>query len=113
MDAFRKAEMERKPIMAKRKCRMTEHELDVHKQAVALRKMTDEQLVEAWTNRESVSQPREGTSEDKALKVPTKLDTLLHELADGSVKGVGKVTTEKLIEYCLEKGYSRFGIREV
>jgi len=31
--------------MAKRKCRMTEHELDVHKRAVALRKMTDEQLV--------------------------------------------------------------------
>ena len=99
--------------MAKRKCRMTEHEIDVHKQAVALRKMTDEQLVEAWTNRESTSQPREGVSEDKVLKVPTKLDTLLQELTDGSVKGIGKATTDKLIEYCLEKGYSRFGMREV
>ncbi len=100
-------------MMAKRKCRMTEHELDVHKQAVALRKMTDEQLVEAWANRENVSQPREGVSEDKAIKEPAKLDRLLQELTDGSVKGVGKVTTEKLIEYCLEKGYSKFGMREV
>ena len=64
--------------MAKRKCRMTAEEIDVHKRAVALRKMTD-----------------------------------LQELTDGSVKGVGKVTTEKLIEYCLEKGYSKFGMREV
>lgn len=99
--------------MAKRKCRMTEHELDVHKRAVALRKMTDEQLVEAWANREGVSQHRKGVSEDKVLKVPTKLDTLLQELTDGSVKGIGKATTDKLIEYCLEKGYSRFGMREV
>lgn len=98
--------------MAKRKCRMTEHEIDVHKQAVALRKMTDEKLVEAWTNRESVSQPREDVSEDKALKVPTKLDTLLNELAEGSVKGIGKATTDKLIEYCLEKGYSKFGMKD-
>ena len=97
--------------MAKRKCRMTEHEIDVHKQAVALRKMTDEQLVEAWANREGCSQPRGDVSEGKAVKVPSELDLLLKELADGSVKGIGKVTTDKLIEYCLDKGYTRFGMR--
>jgi len=31
-------------MMAKRKCRMTEHEIDIHKRAVALRKITDKQL---------------------------------------------------------------------
>lgn len=126
--------------MAKRKCRMTEHEIDIHKQAVALRKMTDEQLVNAFNeneerrkpkvcviqtkplademvvsikkSQEESSQPLTLASESASTNLSPNIDSLLHDLSVGHIKGIGKATTDKLIEYCLKKGYSRFGMKD-
>lgn len=123
--------------MAKRKCRMTEHEIDIHKRAVALRKMTDEQLVnevegknkcsavvlrsdiDIETAQEILEAHKKNTNplttipKDEGINSHSALDSLLHELTEGYIKGIGKVTTEKIIDYCLEKGYSKYGLREV
>ena len=132
--------------MAKRKCRMTEHEIDVHKQAVALRKMTDEQLVDTFNGvkkkfraeivgvsdahadevpkvliAKSISDEQgkalikahEESTEPLVLENGKSVDTLLNDLKSNKVKGVGKVTAEKIIDYCIERGYSKYGIYEM
>ena len=103
--------------MAKRKCKMSAEELGIHEQAVKLRKMTDKQLVgilnKLINEQKDNSQPPTPTREDKSMKVPSALDSLLHDLSEGSVKGIGKATTEKIIEYCLDRGYSKFGLYEM
>lgn len=119
---------------------MTEHEIDIHKQAVALRKMTDEQLVNAFNeneerrkpkvcviqtkplademvvsikkSQEESSQPLTLASESASTNLSPNIDNLLHDLSVGHIKGIGKATTDKLIEYCLKKGYSRFGMKD-
>ena len=132
--------------MAKRKCRMTEHEIEIHKQAVALRKMTDEQLVDTFNGVKNkfeckiidvqdfkpgdemkvlISKPltdeqgkalikaHEESAEPLVMENGRSVDTLLNDLKSNKVKGVGKVTAEKIIDYCIERGYSKYGIYEM
>lgn len=122
--------------MAKRKCRMTEREVEIHKQAVALRKMTDEQLVNAFDEadgkrtkstcptvlmgkalndeeKKALIKAHEENTEPLVLENGRSVDTLLNDLKSNKVKGVGKVTAEKIIDYCIERGYSKYGIYEM
>ena len=122
--------------MAKRKCRMTEYEIDIHKRAVALRKMTDEQLVNAFDEadgkrtkstwptvlmakalndeeKKALIKAHEESAEPLVLENGRSVDTLLNDLKSNKVKGVGKVTAEKIIDYCIERGYSKYGIYEM
>ena len=132
--------------MAKRKCRMTEHEIDIHKQAVALRKMTDEQLVDTFNGVKkkfeckitevqnfkpgdemkvliakpmsdeqvkALKKAHEENTEPLTVDSGRSVDILLSDLKGNKVKGVGKVTAEKIIDYCIERGYSKYGIYEM
>lgn len=140
--------------MAKRKCRMTAEEIEVHKRAVALRKMTDEQLVNEVDGKKKFSatvlradidaetaeklkkaleenteplmtvSKYEGRNEIQATvdleacgkreeESHSDIEKLLAELKEGNCKGIGKVTAEKLFSYCIDKGYAKFGMREV
>jgi len=122
--------------MAKRKCRMTEHEIEIHKQAVALRKMTDEQLVNAFDEadgkktkstwptvlmakalndeeKKALITAHEESAEPLTVDSGRSVDILLSDLKSNKVKGVGKVTAEKIIDYCIERGYSKYGIYEM
>lgn len=132
--------------MAKRKCRMTEHEIDIHKRAVALRKMTDEQLVDTFNGvkkkfrteivdvsdahadeaptvliaksisdeqRKALIKAHEESTEPLTVDSGRSVDILLSDLKSNKVKGVGKVTAEKIIDYCIERGYSKYGIYEM
>ena len=125
---------------------MTEHEIEIHKQAVALRKMTDEQLVDTFNGVKSkfrceitevrdfnaeeepkvlIAKPisdeqgkalikaNEESTEPLVLENGKSVDTLLNDLKSNKVKGVGKVTAEKIIDYCIERGYSKYGIYEM
>ena len=125
---------------------MTEHEIEIHKQAVALRKMTDEQLVDTFNGvKKKFRAEIVDVSDAHADEVPTVLiaksisdeqgkalikaheesaepltvdsgrsvDILLSDLKSNKVKGVGKVTAEKIIDYCIERGYSKYGIYEM
>lgn len=85
--------------MAKeRKCRLTLKEIEVHKQAVKLRKMTDEQLVTAFNNAKNVHQDSAATNNTDIIQ------KLLNELSEGKCKGIKSGIVHKLTEFCYESG---------
>ena len=115
---------------------MTEYEIDIHKRAVALRKMTDEQLVNAFDEsdgkrtkstwptvlmakalndeeKKALIKAHEESTEPLTVDSGRSVDILLSDLKSNKVKGVGKVTAEKIIDYCIERGYSKYGIYEM
>lgn len=82
--------------MAKeRKCKLTVKELEVHKQAVKLRKMTDEQLVAAFQNAKSTPAYTNNTG---------SIQELLNKLSEGKCKGIKGGIVHKLTEFCYESG---------
>lgn len=85
----------------KRKCRMTEEELNIHEEAVRLRKMTDRQLVEAFRNA-----PRAFSelTEVEPINKTNAVTMLLEGLTRGDCRGVKGATAYKIAEYAAEKG---------
>ena len=85
----------------KRKCRYTTEELEVHNEAVKLRKMTDEQLVMAFRGANSSSCD---VLEDKPSKPSDGIRKLLDGLSRGDCKGIKGATVYKLTQYAEEVG---------
>lgn len=85
----------------KRKCRYTSEELEIHEQAVRLRKMTDAQLVAAYQDASLGA----GTAEpEKPTEYTNPVEKLLTGLESGEIKGIKGATTYKVREYAVEKG---------
>lgn len=95
-------------MVKKRKCRYTQLELDIHEQAVKLRKMTDKQLVDAFNEARCSPHKISGTSE--MVEFATHKDNtegvkmLLKELSEGKCKGIKIGTVYKLTEFAAEMG---------
>lgn len=92
----------------KRNCRRTEEELNIHKEALRLRKMTDSQLVEAFRNageaagRTDVAQ--DVSEENNPTENTNGVQKLLNELAEGKCKGIKGATVYKISEFATELG---------
>lgn len=85
----------------KRKCRYTPEEIEIHEQAVRLRRMTDAQLVTAFQ-----SVPRDaGVAEpEEPTEYTNPVEKLLSGLESGEIKGIKGATAYKVREYAAEKG---------
>lgn len=70
----------------------------MHKEAVRLRKMTDEQLVNTFRT------AQEGGHAAKERRDTDKVKKLLKLLSDGECKGVKGATAYKITEFAKEKG---------
>ena len=92
----------------KRKCRYTPEELNIHEEAVKLRKMTDAQLVEAFRNAKMVatapSVAHDGAESDSPKNDTTDIEKLLQALSEGKCKGVGGGTSYKIMQFAKEIG---------
>lgn len=92
----------------KRNCRRTEEELNIHKEALRLRKMTDSQLVEAFRNAGEVAGRTDAAQDVSEENNPTENTTgvqkLLNELAEGKCKGIKGATVYKISEFATELG---------
>lgn len=73
----------------------TETEREIHKQAVALRKLTDKQLIERLNTVEPAP----------VVKVVNKTMEFIEELEKAGIFGIGKVTIKKISAFAKEKGY--------
>ncbi|MEG1894623.1 MAG: hypothetical protein RR162_00185 [Oscillospiraceae bacterium] len=87
--------------MGKRKCRMTEEELDIHEQAVHLRKMTDRQLVDVFRNS---TRALSDVTEAEPINKTDSVKMLLEGLTRGECRGVKGATAYKVADYAAEKG---------
>lgn len=85
----------------KRKCRYTPEELEIHEQAVKLRKMTDEQLVTAFR---ASSAPSSAVLEAEAKKDTDGVKKLIEGLSRGDCKGIKGATVYKIQQYAEEMG---------
>ena len=87
--------------MKKRKCRLFPEERKIHDEAVKLRKMTDEQLVNKVRSLRNASSATfsSSTSNDKG-----GVKKLLEGLSRGECKGVKSATTYKISQYAREIG---------
>lgn len=99
--------------MSRRKCRLSPEELNIHEQAVKLRRMTDRQLVE-YVSAEKAAAYDDGEFAGKkdVLKHQRPSDqtiggknvkTFLEEIK--FVSGIGAVTVKKLQHLAKEGGY--------
>lgn len=98
-----------KQTMKKRSCRMTAEERDLHEQAVRVRKMTDQQLVDhikhiqqdayAAGYADAEAAPIEPQSTGKTL------GAFIEDLANGRCKGIKSATVFKLEEFARAEGY--------
>ena len=92
----------------KRKCRYTPEELNIHEEAVKLRKMTDAQLVGAFKTAQKVisvpSVAQDATDGHSPNKDTSAIEKLLQALLDGKCKGVGGGTCYKIVEFAREMG---------
>ena len=93
----------------KRKCRMDREEILIHDEAVRLRKMTDRQLVGAFrmaaedkAKADEARKPKEERKESDGQL--SGLEIVIQGIADGKIKGVGKVTSYKIAEFAREQG---------
>lgn len=85
----------------KRKCRYTPEELEIHEQAVKLRKMTDEQLVMAFR---AASAPSSAVSKQEVVKDTGGVKKLIEGLSRGDCKGIKGATVYKIQQYAEEMG---------
>lgn len=82
----------------KRKCRFTPEELNIHEEAVKLRKMTDAQLVGAF------KEAQDAVNGHSPKKDTSDVERLLQALSDGKCKGVGGGTCYKITEFARSMG---------
>ena len=85
-----------------RKCRYTAEELEIHKQAVKLRKMTDKQLVDTLNSAQTASDTSECRLAEDRTNYTGGVERLLKELSEGKCKGVKNATVYKITEFCKE-----------
>ena len=91
----------------KRSCRRTQDEAAIHEEAVRLRKMTDQQLVDEFRRaKESAEVCAErpvasavSFDEEKAEENRGGVRKLLDELAEGKCKGIKGATVYKITEF--------------
>lgn len=84
-----------------RKCRMEPGQLEIHEEAVKLRKMTDEQLVMAF--RAARVAPA-AVSDGEPKKDTDGVRKLLEGLYRGDCKGIKSANAYKIEEYAAEMG---------
>lgn len=77
--------------MAKRNCRRTEAEKEIHDFAVKVRKMTDQQLHDFF--HENQLKPPEPVQREDTAKI------LIMELESGACKGIGSAIARKIREF--------------
>ena len=92
--------------MSKREKQRTQEDVAIHKEAVRLRKMTDQQLVEEFRRAgESMEAPAGRNSgpnlatENREAKDTNGVKILLNELSEGKCKGVKGATVYKITEF--------------
>ncbi|MCD7891584.1 MAG: hypothetical protein LUG26_07565 [Ruminococcus sp.] len=95
----------------KRKCRYTQEELAIHKEAVRLRNMTDSQLVAEFhraadteTTPTATQRPLNEEKDDDVGKDTPDIKRLLNALSEGKCKGVKSATVYKITEFATEMG---------
>ena len=88
--------------MAKRNCRRTDTEREIHEQAVSLRKLTDEQLVQKFKRTQNKSTTEKELTDAynrgnlDGSKAGYKLFREEFLLEAGDIKGIGAATLDKL-----------------
>lgn len=82
--------------MKKRSCRRTDEESNIHDQAVRLRKMTDSQLVDAFSKKYSDGYEKGLTEAHSTPDEGMSATELVQKLKDQAIRGIGKVTIKKL-----------------
>ena len=80
--------------MGKKK-NQTQEEREVHQRAIALRKMTDEQLVRAF---EEAKLPKPSAEENK-------VERFIEAFESADVPNIGKVTIKKIKVFAEENGF--------
>lgn len=89
----------------KHKRNLSPEELANHETAVRLRRMSDQQLVEAFQRSHSTQEPAtvplDTDPQEQAL---SPVEILLQELSAGHCKGVGKVTADKVSQFAAALG---------
>lgn len=94
--------------MAKRKCRMTANELEMHDRAVKFRKMTDEQLCNC-IDKSLENAYQQGLSKGANARVIScticDRKSVEHFLEHLVIPGVGPTTVDKLRKYAKDGGY--------
>lgn len=88
--------------MKNRKCRMTPQQKDMHNQAVKLRNMTDEKLIE-YIDHVRADAEQLGYERGQSEKSSGAVSIFLDELND--IRGIGTVTLAKLRRFAVEAGY--------
>ncbi|WOC33445.1 MULTISPECIES: hypothetical protein [Caproicibacterium] len=99
--------------MSRKKCRLSPEELNMHEQAVKLRKMTDRQLVACFAaEKKAAYEDGEFQGKREVLKHQrpsnqvigdTGVKAFLEDIQ--SVSGIGTVTMKKLHNLAEERGY--------
>ena len=91
-----------------RKCRLTDDELKIHEEAVKLRKMTDEQLVQAFgianTSEDAPKSVKEASGRIRAKNNTDGVKKLLTALSEGKCRGIASATVYKLTQFAREMG---------
>lgn len=85
----------------KRNCRRTPEEIEIHEEAVKLRRLTDEQLVMAF-RASLASSPAVSTV--RVEKDTDGVKKLIEGLSRGDCKGVKGATAYKITQYAEEMG---------
>lgn len=80
--------------MGKKK-NQTQEEREIHQRAIALRKMTDEQLVRAF---EEAKSPKQSAEENKA-------ERFIEAFEKADVPNIGRVTIKKMKTFAEENGF--------
>ena len=80
--------------MGKKK-NQTQEEREIHQRAIALRKMTDEQLVRAF---EEAKSPKPSAEENT-------VERFIEAFEQGDVPNIGKVTIKKIKVFAEENGF--------
>lgn len=92
----------------KRKCRYTKEEIRIHEEAVKLRKMTDEQLFNAFKEaQQAATAPtvaQNGSNGNDPKNDISGVEKLLQALSDGKCKGVAGATCYKIMEFARDMG---------
>lgn len=85
----------------KRKCRYSMTELAIHEEAVRLRRLTDTQLVEAFS---AAQRYADELKKMRTTPNTSAVVTLLDGLDSGAVKGIKGATAYKVREYAAQLG---------
>ena len=80
--------------MGKKK-NQTQEEREIHQRAIALRKMTDEQLVRAF---EEAKSPKQSAEENK-------VERFIEAFEKADVPNIGRVTIKKMKTFAEENGF--------